>query len=132
MIYQACGLDKRADSEPNFGGVEMRYVVCLCCTSASSGKMRGHFACGGIWDHGVQTKQQASFEACRFVGAPWRIRTVDTKRRRLVLYPAELMVRIFLVMVLYHILCPIATRSAQKNPTPPIFHFHFSANKNFL
>ena len=27
-----------------------------------------------------------------FFGTPWRIRTVDTKRRRLVLYPAELMV----------------------------------------
>ena len=29
-----------------------------------------------------------------FFGTPWRIRTVDTKRQRLVLYPAELMVRI--------------------------------------
>ena len=29
-----------------------------------------------------------------FFGAPWRIRTVDTKRRRLVLYPAGLMVHL--------------------------------------
>ena len=29
-----------------------------------------------------------------FFGAPWRTRTVDTKRRRLVLYPSELMVHI--------------------------------------
>ena len=32
--------------------------------------------------------------SCKCFGTPWRIRTVDTKRRRLVLYPAELMVRI--------------------------------------
>ena len=31
---------------------------------------------------------------CAFSGAPWRTRTVDTKRRRLVLYPSELMVHL--------------------------------------
>ena len=53
--------------------------------------MRGHFACGGIW--AMVHKQRASpVGGLLFVGAPWRIRTVDTKRRRLVLYPAGLMV----------------------------------------
>ena len=38
-------------------------------------------------------KKPKSFDL-DFFGTPWRIRTVDTKRRRLVLYPAELMVHI--------------------------------------
>ena len=32
--------------------------------------------------------------SCKCFGTPWRIRTVDTKRRRLVLYPSGLMVHI--------------------------------------
>ena len=42
--------------------------------------------------HGAPAKKEpfGSF----FAGAPWRTRTVDTKRRRLVLYPSELMVHI--------------------------------------
>ena len=42
----------------------------------------------------ITKKRQAS--ACRFFGLPERIRTADTKRRRLVLYPAELRVVILI------------------------------------
>ena len=51
-----------------------------------------HFAFDRINRHGTQ--KNGYREGIRSFGAPWRIRTVDTKRRRLVLYPAELMVRI--------------------------------------
>ena len=45
-----------------------------------------------LMDHDLSKKPLAI--ARGFFGAPWRTRTVDTKRRRLVLYPSELMVHI--------------------------------------
>ena len=39
-------------------------------------------------------RKEKSLTRLFLFGAPWRTRTVDTKRRRLVLYPSELMVHI--------------------------------------
>ena len=60
-------------------------------------------------------------------GVPDWIRTNGTKRRRLVLYPAELMVHIFLLMYYIIFLAQLQAVLHKKSDAPPIFHSRFSA-----
>lgn len=59
---------------------------------AALGAMRGHpLETYPMWGADFHAKGRARGPACCFVGAPWRIRTVDLGIRSPLLYPTELM-----------------------------------------